>query len=145
MLAEMALFNAGFSVVKQFIGNGRDLSDCFGAIGQMVDAKEDLRARQQKNKKSFFANDAAEFGALEQVARAEDELKQFMLYHGRAGLWADWLAFEAKARKSRMEARRARIETINKRMHYAGIAVACGLVVVGLYAGITILFAIKEG
>jgi hypothetical protein len=30
----------------------------------MVNAKEDLKARQQKNKKSLFASDAEEFMAL---------------------------------------------------------------------------------
>jgi hypothetical protein len=64
MIAELAAFNAAFGVVKQFIGNGKDLHDCFGQIGQMVNAKEDLKARQQKNKKSLFASDAEEFMAL---------------------------------------------------------------------------------
>jgi hypothetical protein len=53
-----ACCNAAFGVVKQFIENGKDLHDCFGQIGQMVNAKEDLKARQQKNKKSLFASDA---------------------------------------------------------------------------------------
>ena len=55
MLAELAAFNAAYGVVKEFIGNGRDLADCFGPIGQMVGAKEDLKLRQEKNKKSLFA------------------------------------------------------------------------------------------
>jgi hypothetical protein len=55
MIAELVAFNAAFGVVKQFIGNGKDLHDCFGQIGQMVNAKEDLKARQQKNKKSLFS------------------------------------------------------------------------------------------
>ena len=38
MIAELADFNAGFAVVKQFVANGRDLSDAMGAIGQMVGA-----------------------------------------------------------------------------------------------------------
>ena len=56
MIAELAAFNAAYSVLKEFIGNGKDLSDCFGQIGQMTNAKEDLKARQEKNKKSLFAS-----------------------------------------------------------------------------------------
>jgi hypothetical protein len=41
MIAELAAFNAAFGVVKEFVANGRDLSDCFGFIGQMTTAKED--------------------------------------------------------------------------------------------------------
>jgi hypothetical protein len=144
MIAELVAFNAAFGVVKEFIGNGKDLSDCFGQIGQMVNAKEDLKARQQKNKKSLFSSDAEEFMALEQIAKAEAELKDFMVYYGRAGLWDDFIIFQAKARKARLEAKNAHIQKINRRMHTAGLVVACCLVAVGLYACFTIVFAIAK-
>jgi len=144
MIAELAAFNAAFGVVKQFIGNGKDLHDCFGQIGQMVNAKEDLKARQQKNKKSLFASDAEEFMALEQIAKAEQELQDFMVYYGRAGLWDDFIVFQAKARKARLEAKNAHAQKINQRMHYAGLAVGCILVAVGVYACLTIIFAIVQ-
>jgi hypothetical protein len=142
MIAELAAFNAAFSVVKGFIANGKDLHDCFGQIGQMVNAKEDLKLRQQKNKKSLFASDAEEFMALEQIARAEQELRELMQYYGRAGLWDDFIVFQAKARKARLEAKNAHAQKINQRMHYAGLAVSCVLVCVGLYACFTIIYSI---
>ena len=142
MIAELVAFNAAFGVVKEFIGNGKDLSDCFGQIGQMVNCKEDLKARQQKNRKSLFASDAEEFMALEQIAKAEEELKDFMVYFGRAGLWDDFIIFQAKARKVRLEAKNAHIRKINRRMHFAGLAVGCVLVALGLYACLTIILSI---
>ena len=144
MIAELVAFNAAFGVVKQFIENGKDLHDCFGQIGQMVNAKEDLKARQQKNKKSLFSSDIEEFMALEQIAKAEQELQDFMLYHGRAGLWDDFIVFQAKARKARLEAKNAHAKKINQRMHYAGLAVGCALVCVGLYACFIIIYAIVK-
>ena len=144
MIAELAAFNAAFGVVKGFIANGKDLHDCFGQIGQMVNAKEDLKSRQQRNKKSLFASDAEEFMALETIARAEQELQDFMVYYGRAGLWDDFIVFQAKARKARLEAKNAHTQKINQRMHYAGLAVGCILVCVGLYACLTIIFAIVK-
>ena len=143
MIAELVAFNAAFGVVKQFISNGKDLSDCFGQIGQMVNCKEDIKARQQKNKKSLFSSDIEEFMALETIAKAEQELQDFMLYHGRAGLWDDFIVFQGKARKSRLEAKNAHTQKINKRIHYASLLVACALVSVGLYICATILIAIK--
>jgi hypothetical protein len=110
----------------------------------MVNAKEDLKARQQKNKKSLFSSDIEEFMALEQIAKAEQELQDFMLYHGRAGLWDDFIVFQAKARKARLEAKNAHAQKINQRMHYAGLAVSCVLVCVGLYICFTIIFAIVK-
>jgi hypothetical protein len=144
MIAELAAFNAAYGVLKEFIGNGKDLSDCFGQIGQMVNAKEDLKARQQKNKKSLFASDAEEFMALEQIARAEQELQDFMVYFGRAGLWDDFIIFQAKARKARLEAKNEHAQKINQRLHYAGLAVSCVLVAVGLYACFTIIYSIVK-
>ena len=144
MIAELVAFNAAFGIVKEFIGNGKDLSDCFGQIGQMVNAKEDLKTRQQKNKKSLFSSDIEEFMALETIAKAEQELQDFMLYHGRAGLWEDFIVFQAQARKSRLEAKNAHTQKINKRIHYASLLVACALVAVGLYACLTIIFAIAK-
>jgi hypothetical protein len=142
MIAELTAFNAAFGVVKGFIANGKDLHDCFGQIGQMVNAKEDLKLRQQKNKKSLFASDAEEFMALEQIARAEQELRELMQYYGRAGLWDDFIVFQAKARKARLEAKNAHAQKINQRLHYAGLAVSCVLVAVGLYACFTIIYSI---
>ena len=142
MIAELAAFNAAFGVVKGFIANGRELHDCFGQIGQMVNAKEDLKLRQQKNKKSLFASDAEEFMALEQIARAEQELQDFMVYYGRAGLWDDFIVFQAKARKARLEAKNAHAQKINQRMNFVGLVIGCAVVAIGLYACFTIISAI---
>ena len=142
MIAELAAFNAAFGVVKGFIANGRELHDCFGQIGQMVNAKEDLKLRQQKNKKSLFASDAEEFMALEQIARAEQELQDFMVYYGRAGLWDDFIVFQAKARKARLEAKNAHAQKINQRMNFVGLVIGCAVVAIGLYACSTIISAI---
>ena len=144
MIAELAAFNAAFNVVKGFIANGKDLHDCFGQIGQMVNAKEDLKSRQQKNKKSLFASDAEEFMALEQIKKAEAELQDFMVYYGRAGLWDDFMIFQAKARKARLEAKNEHAQKINQRMHLAGLLVSCGLICVGLYACFTIIYSIVK-
>jgi hypothetical protein len=79
--------------------------------------------------------------ALEQIAKAEEELKDFMVYFGRAGLWDDFIVFQAKARKARLEAKNAHAQKINQRLHYAGLAVAscsrairASWICVGLYA-----------
>jgi hypothetical protein len=97
MIAELAAFNAAFSVVKEFVANGRDLSDCFGLIGQMTTAKEDLKLKADKR---GFTSDAEEFAALEHIKQAEQELRELMQYYGRAGLWEDFVKFQAEARKA---------------------------------------------
>ena len=110
MIAELAAFNAGFAVVKQFVANGRDLGDAMGAIGQMVGAKEELQKRGEKKKRSVLSvlggkteNDFEEFMALEKIKQIEKELESMMKLYGRAGLWDDWMRYQAEARKRRRQ------------------------------------------
>jgi len=131
MIAELAAFNAAYSVVKEFVANGKDLSDCFSVIGQMTTAKEDLKLKADKR---GFTSDAEEFAALEQIKQAEDQLRELMQYYGRAGLWEDFVKFQAEARKARLLERNERIKTINQRWQYASIIVAGCLGLIGMYA-----------
>lgn len=140
MIAELAAFNAAYSVVKEFVANGRDLTDCFSVIGQMTTAKEDLKLRQAK--RNGFTSDAEEFAALEQMKKAEDDLRELMQYYGRAGLWDDFVKFQAEARKARLIERNERTKKINQRWQYASLIVAGALVLAGIYAMFKVASAI---
>ena len=142
MIAELAAFNAAFSVVKEFVANGKDLSECFGYIGQMTTAKEDLKLKHDKKN---FTSDAEEFAALEQIKQAEYQLRELMQYYGRAGLWEDFVKFQAEARKARLLERNERVKKINQRMQYASIIVAGGIGLVGMYAVFVVASAILGG
>lgn len=142
MIAELAAFNAAFGVVKEFVANGKDLSDCFGFIGQMTTAKEDLKLKRDKK---GFTNDAEEFMAFEQMNKAEQELRELMQYYGRAGLWDDFVRFQAEARKARLQERAARIKKINQRWQYASIIVAGGIGLIGMYAIFVVASAVLGG
>lgn len=138
MIAELAAFNAGFSVVKQFIANGRDLSDAMGAIGQMVGAKEDLQRRGNKKKKSVLAvlggkteNDFEEFMALEKIKQVEKELESMMKLYGRPGMWDDWQRYLAQARKQRREEELAKKRQRAKNWDYFAYFVGASIVVGG--------------
>jgi len=102
MLAELAAANAAFAVIKQAVQNGRELADAGSAITKYVGAKEELSRRAKKKKKPGTANsDLEEFMALEKLNQQEAQLKETMIWSGRPGLWKDWQAFQARARKSR--------------------------------------------
>ena len=140
MIAELATFNAAFSVVKEFVNNGKDLTECFGYIGQMTEAKEDLKSKHRN--KSKFKSDAEEFAALEQIKQAEQELRELMQYCGRAGLWDDFVKFQAEARKARLEERNARLKKISQRWQYISIMAASAVGLVGVYAVFKIASAV---
>jgi molecular chaperone GrpE (heat shock protein) len=138
MLAELAAFNAGFAVVKQCIANGRELTDAMNAIGQMVGAKEDLKRRGEKKKKSVLSmlggkteNDFEEFMALEKIRETEKELTSMMRLYGRPGLHDDWVRFQAEARKKRREEELAQKKQRAKNMEYFAIFIAVSMVIGG--------------
>ena len=64
--------------------------------------------------------------ALEAIRQKEEELKQFMIYAGRPGLWHDWQKHQAEARKER------RVQEELAKRRRAEIAEAIGLGAVGL-------------
>ena len=103
MLAELAAANAAFAVIKQCVQNGRELTAAGNAIAQFVTAKEQLQRKgnRKRRKSSVGGSDLEEFMALEKIREQEEQLKQFMIYAGRPGLWNDWQRFQAEARKSR--------------------------------------------
>ena len=140
MIAELAAFNAGFQVIKTFVANGRDLSDAAGAIGKMVGAKEDLKRRQNKQKKSVMSflggkreSDFEEFMALEKIIELEKEMVSMMRLYGRPGLYDDWVRFQAEARKKRRDEEIAAKNKRSKQIEFLAwilglIIIAAGLV-----------------
>ena len=108
MLAELAAINGAFAIIKTTIANGMELASAGKAISDFVNAKEELQSRQRKKKASVFGNDFEEFMALEKVKQQEADLQSWMQLYGRAGLWPDWVKFQAEARKQRQAAIRER-------------------------------------
>ena len=152
MIAELAAFNAGFAVVKQFVANGRDLGDAMGAIGQMVGAKEELQKRGEKKKKSVLSvlggkteNDFEEFMALEKIKQIEKELESMMKLYGRAGLWDDWMRYQAEARKRRRQQALEERQRKEQMWEYIGWFLAATIVLAGFVGMFLWLKWLRDG
>jgi hypothetical protein len=109
MIAELALANAAFSVIKEAVQNSGDLMAAGQHLFSYFDNKTAIQKKYEKKAKGSNGNDLEEFMALEQLKKQEAELKQMMIYHGRGGLWDDWLRFQSEAKKKRAEAEKAEI------------------------------------
>jgi hypothetical protein len=108
MLAELALANAAFAVIKEAVANSGDIMNAGQALFQYFDNKAVIQKRANE-KGGSDRGDLEEFMALEQLKKQEEELKQMMIYQGRAGLWTDWLKFQLDAKKRREAAERERV------------------------------------
>jgi len=96
VLAELAIANAAFAVIKETIANGGDIMSAGQHIFKFFDSKSEI-----SKKASGSGSDSEAFFALEQIKQHEIQLKELMIYQGRGGLWDEWLAFQVEARKKR--------------------------------------------
>ena len=101
MLAELAIANAAFAVIKETVQSGGDIMAAGQKLFDFFDSKNAIQ------KKANSGNDMEAFAALEQIKTNEAELKRMMVYHGRAGLWDDWLKFQKEAKQRREAEERA--------------------------------------
>ena len=96
MLAELAIANAAFGVIKETIANGGDIMAAGQHIFKFFDSKSEL-----SKKANASGSDSEAFFALEQIKSNEKALQEMFIYQGRAGLWDDWLSFQAEAKRKR--------------------------------------------
>ena len=130
MLAEIAAANAAFAVIKSAIQNGREIADVATKVGEYVNATEALRKKGEQKKRKGHG-ELEEFMHLEKLRQQEEELKQWMIYAGRPGLWHDWQRFQAEARKARLQAIEDRKKQIRR---YIEIGTIVFLLVLGLFS-----------
>jgi len=143
MLVELAAANAAFAVIKETVNNGGDIM----AAGAKLFAYFDNKNAIQKQYESSGQSDMQAFAALEQLKNSEAELKRMMVYHGRAGLWNDWLDFQRQAKHKRIAAEKAamrkRAARIARAWTIAGWSLIAALMTALAVLGVWVLDQLK--
>ncbi len=142
MIVELMAANAAFSVIKQALANGKELS----ALGSRVfDYFDNKAAIQEKATKKGGGSDMEEFMALEQLNAQEVELRERMVYAGRPGMWGDWQKFQAAAARRRREAKeeaareaKRRQQQLEDMVEYIAIGVGVVILTALLVGGIVL-------
>jgi len=98
MIAELAAANAAFGVIKEAIANGKEIYEAGEALADYFGLKAEI---QKKAHEHGYKSDLQAFMAAEQLKEQEKALKEMMIWQGRGGLWADWLAFQKEMKESR--------------------------------------------
>ena len=148
MLAELAIANAAFAVIKTAVQNSGDILDAAGALTQYFDSKSSLQ--KKVNEKGGNKSDLEEWMALQKFEAYETELKELLIYYGKPGQWDSWLQFQADAKRRREADDRAVILAKLKRRQEIwgwvnGILIAI-CVATGFFAvGLLIWFIVKRG
>jgi hypothetical protein len=148
MLAELAAANAAYNVIKQAVTNGSELANYAKHISKWVGAEEDLQKKVDKQKNSVFnkilgkeGDDFEEFMALDKIKQQKSELVSYMRLYGRAGLYDDWVAYQAQARKARRDAIKQRQQEIDRIKEITAWIVIVVVVWGGAGAGLYLLIA----
>jgi molecular chaperone GrpE (heat shock protein) len=111
MLAELAAANAAFAIIKKTIANGQDLTRVAKQATSYFDSKSQIA---KKAKKNGSKSDMEAFMAMETLKKQEEELKELMIYAGRANLYDDWLQFQADCKRKRKEEEKQRLHKAAK-------------------------------
>tara|TARA_R110000822_G_C15269684_1_gene489088 strand:- start:468 stop:929 length:462 start_codon:yes stop_codon:yes gene_type:complete len=90
--------NTAIGAVKEMINNGGDLMSCGKQLGTYFDAKAKIQVNANS---SGSGSDLELFFALEKLKQQEAELKQLLIYSGRAGMWQEWLQFQSSQKQKR--------------------------------------------
>jgi hypothetical protein len=104
----LAAANAAFSVIKEAVANSGDIMAAGESLFKYFDSKAEIQ-KKANAKGGSDRGDLEEFMALEQLKKQEEELREMMIYQGRAGLWTDWLKFQLEAKKKREAAEREKV------------------------------------
>ena len=127
MLAELAIANAAFQVIKQTLSNGGELLSAGKAVGEYFGAEKEIA----KKVESGSGNVLEAFQAKEQLKRQEEELK-YMLNKQRLQGYSDFLAFKAQYSRDQKEAEKKKARDRYKRQQAIEDNLTQGLKAVGI-------------
>ena len=137
MIAELAIANAAFGVIKETINNGGDIMAAGSHIFKFFDSKSELSKKANQS-----GSDSEAFFALEQIKQHEAAIQEMFIYQGRAGLWDDWLMFQAEAKRKRDAAAREIVRAKIKRKELVWAWVNGVLIIASVLTGVVIIAGI---
>ena len=141
MLAELAIANAAFQVIKNTLSNGKELLDAGDAVSKYFKAENDI-AKEVATKGKGSALEA--YQAQQQLRKQEDELKYMLNKQGLLG-YHNFLEFKAQfsrdaKEEAKLEARRrhAKHKAIQEGLAIASIVFSILFVIMGAAFGVAV-------
>jgi hypothetical protein len=147
MLAELAIINASFEVIKTALNNGKELFEMGDQLAHFSNAGREIDQKAKMAKKgSEQESDLEIFMAQEAMRVKREELKELMI-RTRHLLWDDFLRFEGQQQKARLKAQRdeerQREERTDLIMTCVAWIVAFCILAGSLVGGLKILIGMK--
>lgn len=99
-IAAIKIANDAISAVKEMVNNVQSIGQMGSQLTKLTDAEDTIKEKADKG-------DLDAFLALEEIRQAKIDLKNQMVWGGRAGLWDDFQKFQ-KTRRDLREAQAQR-------------------------------------
>ena len=109
MLAELAIANAAFKVIKTTLQNGKEIGEAGGALANYFSAEKEI----QKQANSGKGDVLEAFQAKEALVRQEEDLK-WMLNKSRLHGYQDFVAFKVQYTRDLREAEKEKVRLKRK-------------------------------
>ena len=133
-IAVVQTANTAIGAVKELLSNGKDITDCAKHLGEYFDAKSQLA--KNAGTANSTGSDLENFLHLEKLRQQEEELKELLIWQGRANLYTDFLRYQAEQKHAReeaqKEAKRAKIRKRKETMRMFGVMVVIFVVMLGV-------------
>jgi hypothetical protein len=147
MLAELAIANAAFEVIRTAVSNGKEVWELGDHLSKFSDAGREIDHKARMAKKgSEQESDLEIFMAQEAMRNKRDQLKELMV-RTRHMMWDDFLRFEGEQQKARLKAQRdeerQREERTDFIMTCAAWIVAFFILAGSLVGGLKLLIGMK--
>jgi hypothetical protein len=147
MLAELAIANAAFEVIRTAVSNGKEIFELGDHLAKFSDAGREIDHKAKLAKKgSDQESDLEVFMAQEAMRNKRDQLKELMV-RTRHMMWDDFLRFEGEQQKARLKAQRdeerQKAERTDLIMTCVAWIVAFFILAGSLFGGLKILIGVK--
>ena len=141
MLAELAIANAAFKIIKQTLTNGRELADAGKAVSAYFGAEKDIQIKAANGS----GTDVLEaFQAKKQLDKQEAELK-FLLnkqsllgYHEFQQFKAQFSRDRRESEKQELKKRAAKNKALQENLNIALKVASVLLLIMGALFGVTL-------
>ena len=147
MLAELAIANAAFEVIRTAVSNGKEVWELGDHLSKFSDAGREIDHKAKMAKKgSEQESDLEIFMAQEAMRNKREQLKELMI-RTRHLMWDDSLRFEGQQQKARLKAQRDEERQREERTDFIMTCLAwivAFLILAGsLFGGLKILIGMK--
>jgi len=147
MLAELAIANAAFEVIRTAVSNGKEVWELGDHLSKFSDAGREIDHKAKMAKKgSEQESDLEIFMAQEAMRNKREQLKELMI-RTRHLMWDDFLRFEGQQQKARLKAQRDEERQREERTDFIMTCLAwivAFLILAGsLFGGLKILIGMK--